>query len=73
MKKNILNSDVSFDIVTLAIYGKNKGNMVVGEIPEFFFSLQNVTNAYPPHAVNVPFISSHIKISRSSLEPNLST
>ena len=38
-----------------------------------FFSLQNVTNAYPPHAVNVPFISSHIKISRSSLEPNLST
>ena len=38
-----------------------------------FYSLQNVTNAYPPHAVNVPFISSHIKISRSSLEPNLST
>ena len=38
-----------------------------------FFSLQNVTNAYPPHAVNVPFISSHIKISRSSFEPNLST
>ena len=38
-----------------------------------FFSLQNVTYAYPPHAVNVPFISSHIKVSRSSLEPNLST
>ena len=38
-----------------------------------FFSFQNVTYAYPPHAVNVPFISSHIKISRSSLEPNLST
>ena len=36
-----------------------------------FFSFQNVTS--PPHAVNVPFISSHIKVSRSSLEPNLST
>ena len=33
--KNIHNSYVSFDIVTLAIYGKYKGNMVVGEIPEF--------------------------------------
>ena len=38
-----------------------------------FFSFQNVTYAYPPYAVNVPFISSHIKVSRSSLEPNLST
>ena len=38
-----------------------------------FFSFQDVTYAYPPHAVNVPFISSHIKVSRSSLEPNLST
>ena len=27
----------------------------------------------PPHAVNVPFISSHIKVSRSLLEPNLLT
>ena len=36
VENNIHNSDVSFDIVTLAIYGKNKGNMVVGEIPEFF-------------------------------------
>ena len=36
LKKNIHNSDVSFDIVTFARYGKNKGNMVVGEIPEFF-------------------------------------
>ena len=35
-----------------------------------FFCFQNVTS--PPHAVNVPFISSHIKVSRSSLEPNLS-
>ena len=38
-----------------------------------FFSFQDVTYAYPPHAENVPFISSHIKVSRSSLEPNLST
>ena len=38
-----------------------------------FFSFQDVTYAYPPHAVNVPFISSHIKVSRSSLEPNLTT
>ena len=35
-KKNIHNSNVSFDIITFARYGKNKGNMVVGEIPEFF-------------------------------------
>ena len=40
---------------------------------QHFFSFQNVTYAYPPYAVNVPFISSHIKVSRSSLEPNLST
>ena len=33
-----------------------------------FFSFQNVTYAYPPHAVNVSFISSHIKVSRSSLD-----
>ena len=38
-----------------------------------FFSFQGVTNAYPPHTVNVPFISSHIRVSRSSLVPNLST
>ena len=38
-----------------------------------FFSFPKVTYAYPQHAVNVPFISSHIKVSRSSLEPNLST
>ena len=36
-----------------------------------FFSFQNVTS--PPHAVNVPFISSHIKVSMSSLQPDLST
>ena len=34
--KKIHNSYVSFDIVTFPIYGKNNGNMVVGEIPEFF-------------------------------------
>ena len=43
LKKNIHNSYVSFDIVTLAIYGKNKGNMVIGEIPEFFqFPKRNI-------------------------------
>ena len=36
-----------------------------------FFSFQNVTS--PPHAVNVPLISSHIKVLRSSLYPNLLT
>ena len=36
-----------------------------------FFSFQNVTS--PPYAVNVPFISSHLKVSMWSLEPNLST
>ena len=35
--KKIHNPHVSFDIVTFAIYGNNNnGNMVVGEIPEFF-------------------------------------
>ena len=41
--------------------------MVVSEYQNFF-SFQNVTYAYPPYAVNVPFISSHIKVSRSSLD-----
>ena len=36
VENNMHNSYVSFDIVTFARYGKNKGNMVVGEIPEFF-------------------------------------
>ena len=36
LKENIHNSYVSFDIVILALYGKNKGNLVIGEIPEFF-------------------------------------
>ena len=34
--KKIGNPYVSFDIVTFAIYSNNNGNMVVGEIPEFF-------------------------------------
>ena len=72
VEKKKHNSYVSFDIVTFAIYGKNNGNMVVSEYQNFF-SFQNVTYAYPPYAVNVPFIPSHIKVSRSSLEPNLST
>ena len=36
VERKIHNSYVSFDIVTFPIYGKNNGNMVVGEIPEFF-------------------------------------
>jgi len=36
-----------------------------------FYSFQNVTS--PPHAVNVLFISSHVLVSKSSLEKNLST
>ena len=61
--KNIQNAYVSFDIVTLAIYSNNNGNMLVGEKP-VFFSFQNVTS--PPHAVSVPFVSSYIKVSMSS-------
>ena len=34
--KNIQNAYVSFDIVTLAIYSNNNGNMLVGEKPVFF-------------------------------------
>ena len=36
VERKIHNSYVSFDIVTFPIYGKNNGNMAVGEIPEFF-------------------------------------
>ena len=37
---------VSFDIVTFPIYGKNNGNMVVGEIPEFFqFPKRDISTA----------------------------
>ena len=36
VERKIHNSYVSFDIVTFPIYSKNNGNMVVGEIPEFF-------------------------------------
>ena len=61
------NSYVSFDIVTFPIYGKN--NVIWLSVKyQNFFSFQNVTYAYPPHAVNVSFISSHIKVSRSSLD-----
>ena len=62
MKKNIQNANVSFNVVTLAIYSNNNGNMVVGEITEFF-QFQNVTS--PPHAVGIPFMSSYIKVSIS--------
>ena len=72
VEKNIHNSYVSFDIVTFAIYVKITVIWLSVKYQNFF-SFQDVTYAYPPHAVNVPFISSHIKVSRSSLEPNLST
>ena len=40
------NSYVSFDIVTFAIYGKNNGNMVVSEIPDFFhFPKRDISTA----------------------------
>ena len=46
LKKKIHNSYVSFDIVTFPIYGKNNGNMVVGEIPEFFqFPKRDISTA----------------------------
>ena len=45
--KKIHNSYVSFDIVTFPIYGKNNGNMVVGEIPEFFqFPKRDICTIY---------------------------
>ena len=46
-KKKIHNPYVSFDIVTFAIYGNNNnGNMVVGEILEFFqFPKRDISTA----------------------------
>ena len=44
--KKIGNPQVSFDIVTFAIYSNNNGNMVVGEIPEFFqFPKRDISTA----------------------------
>ena len=44
--KKIHNPYVSFDIVTFAIYSNNNGNMVVGEIPEFFqFPKRDISTA----------------------------
>ena len=71
-KKKIHNSYVSFDSLHLRYMVRIKVIQLSVKYQNFF-SFQNVTYAYPPHAVNVPFISSHIKVSRSSLEPNLST
>ena len=46
VERKIHNSYVSFDIVTFPIYGKNNGNMVVGEIPEFFqFPKRDISTA----------------------------
>ena len=72
LKKKIHNSYVSFDSLHLRYMVRIKVIQLSVKYQNFF-SFQNVTYAYPPHAVNVPFISSHIKVSRSSLEPNLST
>ena len=44
--KNIQNAYVSFDIVTLAIYSNNNGNMLVGEKPVFFqFPKRDISTA----------------------------
>ena len=47
LKKKLHNPYVSFDIVTFAIYGNNNnGNMVVGEILEFFqFPKRDISTA----------------------------
>ena len=72
VERKIHNSYVSFDIVTFAIYGKTNGNMVVGEIPEFFqFPRRDI--CISTARCKCTNFSSHIKVSRSSLEPNLST
>ena len=70
--KKIHNPYVSFDIVTFAIYGNNNnGNMVVGEIPQFFqFPKRDISTARCKCTI---YIFRYIKVSRSSLEPNLST
>ena len=45
-KKKSHNPYVSSDIVTFAIYSNNNGNMVVGEIPEFFlFPKRDISTA----------------------------
>ena len=44
--KNIQNAYISFDIVTLAIYSNNNGNMLVGEKPVFFqFPKRDISTA----------------------------
>ena len=46
LKKKLHNPYVSFDIVTFAIYGNNNGDMVVGEILEFFqFPKRDISTA----------------------------
>ena len=46
IEKKIHNPYVSSDIVTFAIYSNNNGNMVVGEIPEFFqFPKRDISTA----------------------------
>ena len=46
IEKKIHNPYVSSDMVTFAIYSNNDGNMVVGEIPEFFlFPKRDISTA----------------------------
>ena len=46
VEKKLHNPYVSFDMVTFAIYSNNNGNMVVGEIPEFFqFPKRDISTA----------------------------
>ena len=45
-----------FDIVTLAIYSNNNGNMIVGEIPEFFqFPKPNIFFFFSSKAESILF------------------
>ena len=61
-KKNIHNSYVSFDIVTFPVDDKNNGNMVVGEIPEFFqFPKRDISTARCKCTIYI-FTSKSIKV-----------
>ena len=61
-KKNIHNSYVSFDIVTFPVDDKNNGNMVVGEILEFFhFPKRDISTARCKCTIYI-FTSKSIKV-----------
>ena len=60
--KKIRNSYVSFDIVTFPVDDKNNGNMVVGEIPEFFhFPKRDISTARCKCTIYI-FTSKSIKV-----------